>query len=127
MSFLKEFKAFAMRGNVMDLAIAVIIGAAFGKIIAALVDGVIMPLIGLLLGGIDVSGKTLTIQHTIVKWGAFLQSIIDFTIIAFCIFVAVNLLNRLQKKEEIVAPTPKDIELLTEIRDILKHNARLDL
>jgi large conductance mechanosensitive channel len=127
MSFLKEFKAFAMRGNVMDLAIAVIIGAAFGKIISALVDGVIMPLIGLLLGGIDVSGKTLTIEHTIVKWGAFLQSIIDFTIIAFCIFLAVKLLNRLQKKEETVAPIPKDIELLTEIRDILKHNSRIDL
>ncbi len=127
MSFLKEFKAFAMRGNVMDLAIAVIIGAAFGKIISALVDGVIMPLIGLLLGGIDVSGKTFTIAHTVVKWGAFLQSIIDFTIIAFCIFVAIKLLNRLQKKEETVAPTPPDIELLTEIRDILKHNARVDL
>lgn len=127
MSFLKDFKEFAMRGNVMDLAVAVIIGGAFGKIITALVDGVIMPLIGLLLGGIDVSGKKLLIGHTVVKWGAFLQSIIDFTIIAFCIFIAITLLNRLQKKEEITAKTPPEIELLTEIRDLLKHNSRVDL
>lgn len=127
MSFLNDFKAFAMRGNVMDLAIAVIIGTAFGKIITALVDGVIMPLIGLVMGGVDVSGKTLTIGHTIVKWGAFLQSIIDFTIIALCIFVAIKLLSQLQKKEETIAPTPPDIVLLTEIRDLLKHNSRIDL
>ncbi len=127
MGFIREFKEFAMRGNVMDLAIAVIIGGAFGKIVAALVDGVIMPLIGLILGGIDISGKTSVIGHTIIKWGAFLQSIIDFTIIAFCIFVAIKLLNQLQKKEETVAVTPPDIALLTEIRDLLKHNSRLDL
>jgi len=127
MSFLKEFKEFAMRGNVIDLAIAVIIGGAFGKIVAALVDGVIMPLIGLLLGGIDISGKKLVIGQTIVKWGVFLQSIIDFTIIALCIFMAIKLLNRFQKKEEAVAPVPRDVELLTEIRDLLKHNSRVDL
>lgn len=127
MSFLKEFKEFAMRGNVIDLAIAVIIGGAFGKIVAALVDGVIMPLIGLLLGGIDISGKKLVIGQTIVKWGVFLQSIIDFTIIALCIFIAIKLLNRFQKKEEAVAPVPREIELLTEIRDLLKHNSRVDL
>lgn len=127
MGFIREFKEFAMRGNVMDLAIAVIIGAAFGKIVSALVDGVIMPLIGLVLGGIDISGKTAMIGHTVIKWGAFLQSIIDFTIIAFCIFVAVKLLNKLKNKEETVAATPPDIALLTEIRDLLKHNSRLDL
>ncbi|MGE3318899.1 MAG: large conductance mechanosensitive channel protein MscL [Candidatus Berkiella sp.] len=127
MSFLKEFKEFAMRGNVIDLAIAVVIGGAFGKIVAALVDGVIMPLIGLALGGIDVSGKKLVIGQTVVKWGLFLQSIIDFTIIAFCIFIAIKLLNRFVKKEEAVAAVPRDVELLTEIRDILKHNSRVDL
>ncbi|MCS5710106.1 large-conductance mechanosensitive channel protein MscL [Candidatus Berkiella aquae] len=127
MSFLKEFKAFAMRGNVMDLAVAVVIGAAFGKIISALVDGIIMPLIGLVLGGVDVSGKTFTMGHAVVKWGVFLQSIIDFTLIAFCIFIVIKLINRLQKKEEVAAPIPPEIELLTEIRDILKHDSRVDL
>ncbi len=106
MGFIREFKEFAMRGNVMDLAIAVIIGGAFGKIVAALVDGVIMPLIGLILGGIDISGKTSVIGQTIIKWGVFLQSIIDFTIIALCIFIAIKLLNKLKNKEETVAATP---------------------
>lgn len=120
MSFLSEFKAFAMRGNVMDLAVAVVIGAAFGKIVSSLVDGIIMPVIGLLLGGINISDKTFTIGQAAVKWGAFLQTIIDFTIIAFAIFVVVKLINRLQRKEEIVAPPTPEVQLLTEIRDLLK-------
>jgi large conductance mechanosensitive channel len=121
MSFLSEFKAFAMRGNVVDLAVAVVIGAAFGKIIASLVDGIIMPLIGILIGGIDVSGKTVTIGHSVVKWGLFLQTIIDFTLIALAIFIVVKLINSVQKKkaEELPPPTA-EVKLLTEIRDLLK-------
>lgn len=120
MSILKEFKQFAMRGNVIDLAVAVVIGAAFGKIISSLVDGIIMPLIGLLLGGIDISGKTFTIGHAVVKWGMFLQSVIDFTIIAFAIFVVIKLINAAQPKkpEPTVAPSNQE-KLLQEIRDIL--------
>ncbi len=124
MSILTEFKAFAMRGNVMDLAVAVVIGAAFGKIVASLVEGIIMPLIGLLLGGINISGKTFQLGDAVVKWGAFLQSIIDFTIIAFAIFLVIKLINSLQKKEakeEKEAPPPPEVQLLTEIRDLLKN------
>jgi large conductance mechanosensitive channel len=122
MSFLSEFKAFAMRGNVMDLAVAVVIGAAFGKIISSLVDGIIMPVIGLLLGGIDISGKTITIGHAVIRWGMFLQTVIDFTIIAFSIFVVIKAINSLQKKQEAAPPKkPEDVELLTQIRDILQR------
>lgn len=121
MSLLSEFKAFALRGNVVDLAVAVVIGAAFGKIVSSLVDGIIMPLLGIILGGIDVSGKTVVIGHATVKWGAFLQTIIDFTLIAAAIFLVVKLLMSLQKKQEAVAPEPSpEVQLLTEIRDELK-------
>lgn len=120
MSFFSEFKQFALRGNVMDLAVAVVIGAAFGKIVSALVDGIIMPLIGLILGGINITDKSFVIGHAVVKWGMFLQSIIDFTIIAFSIFVAIKFLNMLQKKQETAPPNPSQEEkLLTEIRDLL--------
>ncbi len=123
MSFLSEFKQFAMRGNVVDLAVAVIIGAAFGKIVSSLVDGIIMPLIGLLLGGINIANKSYTLGHAVVKWGFFLQTIIDFTIIALCIFIMIKLINMLQKKQEAVPPKPSNEEiLLTEIRDLLKDN-----
>lgn len=125
MSFLSEFKAFAMKGNVVDLAVAVIIGAAFGKIISALVDGIIMPLIGVLLGGIDVSSKTFILGQAVVKWGVFLQSIIDFTIIAFAIFLAVKLIMSLQAKKEEMPPEPSpEVKLLTEIRDLLKKQSK---
>lgn len=121
MRFLAEFKAFAMRGNVVDLAVAVIIGGAFGKIVSAFVDGIIMPLLGLLLGGIDISGKTFTLGHAVVKWGLLLQSIIDFTIISFSIFLAIQFLNTLQTKKEEKPPTQtEEVKLLTEIRDLLK-------
>jgi large conductance mechanosensitive channel len=128
MRFFSEFKQFAMRGNVVDLAVAVVIGAAFGKIIASLVEGIIMPLIGLLLGGINISDKTFTLGQAIVKWGMFLQSIIDFTIIAFSIFIAVKFINSLQKKEEVVPESPRLSQeeiLLTEIRDLLKKNIEI--
>lgn len=121
MSFWQDFKAFAMRGNVIDLAVAVVIGAAFGKIVASLVDGIIMPLIGLLLGGINIADKNFTIGHAVIKWGAFLQSIVDFTLIAFSIFVVIRLLNKLQhKQEEKPKPLTTEESLLTEIRDLLK-------
>lgn len=121
MSFFSEFKQFAMRGNVMDLAVAVVIGGAFGKIVSSLVNGIIMPLIGLLLGGIDIAEKSFTIGDAIVKWGSFLQAIIDFTIIAFAIFVAIKFINILQhKKEEKPKELSKEESILIEIRDLLK-------
>ncbi|KTD37666.1 large conductance mechanosensitive channel [Legionella nautarum] len=120
MSFWSEFKQFAMRGNVMDLAVAVVIGAAFGKIVSSLVDGIIMPLIGLLLGGINISDKSFKIGAAVVKWGSFLQTIIDFTIIAFSIFLVIKFINILQQKREKEPELTKEETLLTEIRDLLK-------
>lgn len=104
---LKEFREFAIRGNVMDLAVAVIIGGAFGKIITSLVDDVLMPLIGLLMGGVNFSELSITVGAAVVKWGAFVQSILDFLIIAFVIFLLVRAMNRL-KREEPVTPTTKE-------------------
>lgn len=101
---LKEFKEFAMRGNVMDLAIAVIIGGAFGKIIASLVNDVLMPLIGLVLGGLDFSGLAFTVGDAVVKYGAFIQSIVDFIIVAFVIFMLVRSMNKMKKPEAAPAP-----------------------
>lgn len=121
MSFLQEFKQFAMRGNVVDLAVAVVIGAAFGKIISSFVDGIIMPVIGLLLGGININNVSYTLGNAVVKWGSFLQTLIDFTIIAFCIFVAVKAINYLKASKEEKTPEPsQEILLLREIRDLLK-------
>ena len=108
---LKEFKEFVMRGNVLDLAVAVIIGGAFGKIISSLVNDILMPLIGLVLGGIDFSGLSFTVGDAVVAWGAFVQAIIDFLIIAFVIFMIVKSANATKKKEEpapAAEPTTKD-------------------
>ena len=105
---LKEFKEFAMRGNVLDLAVAVIIGGAFGKIIASLVADVLMPLIGLVLGGINFADLSFTVGAAVVKWGAFVQSIVDFVIIAFVIFMIVRAMNRMQKPAPVAAPTTKE-------------------
>ncbi|BCA96137.1 large-conductance mechanosensitive channel [Legionella antarctica] len=126
MSFIKEFKQFAMRGNVIDLAVAVVIGTAFGKIITSLVDGIIMPLIGLLLGGINISNKSFTLGDAVVKWGGFLQTIIDFTIIAFAIFVAIKFVNILKKKEkeDKTSILSHQEVLLMEIRDLLKDRIK---
>jgi len=127
LSFVREFKEFAMRGNVVDLAVAVIIGTAFGKIIASMVDGIIMPLIGLLLGGVNIANKSFVLGDAMVKWGAFLQTIIDFTIIAFAIFLAIKFINLLKKKEEEEVPKLSMEEvLLMEIRDLLKGKKDLD-
>ncbi len=117
-----EFRV-AMRGNVMDLAVAVVIGGAFGKIVSSLVDGIIMPLIGMMLGGINISSKTITLGSAVIKWGLFLQSIVDFTIIAFSIFTVIKLLHSLKIQE---AEKPKNFstqeKLLMEIRDLLKKS-----
>jgi|SRR5688572_4948136 len=105
---LKEFREFAIRGNVMDLAVAVIIGGAFGKIITSLVEDVLMPLIGLVLGGINFSEQAIPLGgDAALRWGAFVQSILDFLIIAFVIFLLVRAMNRL-KREEPVTPTTKE-------------------
>ena len=105
---LKEFREFAMRGNVLDLAVAVIIGGAFGKIIASLVADVLMPLIGLVMGGVNFSELSFTVGEAVVKWGAFVQSIIDFVIVAFVIFMIVRTMNRMQKPAPVAAPTTKE-------------------
>ena len=105
---LKEFREFAMRGNVMDLAVAVIIGGAFGKIITSLVNDVLMPLIGLLLGGINFSEQAFTVGAAVIKWGAFIQSIIDFLLVAFVIFMLVRTMNRFKKEEPAPEPTTKE-------------------
>lgn len=122
MSFLQEFKQFAVKGNAIDLAVAVVVGAAFGKIISSLVSGIVMPLIGLLLGGVNVANKTFTLGDAVVKWGEFLQAVIDFTIISFSIFIAVKGISLLRKKEEKKeTPPTREETLLAEIRDLLKE------
>lgn len=124
--FINEFKAFAMKGNVMDLAVAVVIGAAFGKIVSSLVTNIITPLIGLIMGGIDFSDLAYTIGDAEVTYGVFIQSIIDFTIVALVIFTVVKAINSFKKKEEAkpeaekVVEPPEEVKLLREIRDSLK-------
>jgi large conductance mechanosensitive channel len=149
MSILKEFKEFAMRGSVVDLAVGVVIGAAFGKIVTSLVNDIIMPPIGKLTGGVDFSDKFINLDHeklakfltahpeadpthitlaqakaagaTVIAYGSFLSTILDFLIVAFCIFLVVKAMNRLWKKPDAAAAAPTPTEtLLTEIRDLLK-------
>jgi large conductance mechanosensitive channel len=122
MKMLQEFKSFAMKGNVVDLAVGVIIGAAFGKIVASLVEDVIMPLVGTLIGGVNFSALAITVGSATLKYGKFLQTCLDFLIIAWAIFIAVKLINRL-RREEPAAPAapPRQEVLLGEIRDLLKQ------
>ncbi len=137
--FLNEFKEFAMRGNVVDMAVGVIIGAAFGKIVTSLVNDIIMPVVGVLTGGTNFSeykwvikegvtqGTEVITPEVAVTWGAFIQTIVDFLIIAFCIFVAIKFINKLSRKKETepepAAPAgPTQEELLTEIRDLLRKD-----
>jgi large conductance mechanosensitive channel len=129
MSFASEFKTFAMKGNVVDMATGVVIGAAFGKIIASLVEGIIMPPIGLLVGGIDFSAIKTVIKaagadgkgEVAIMWGSFFNTVISFVIIALAIFLVIKAMNRLIRKEEAApAAPPADVVLLTEIRDLLK-------
>lgn len=131
MSLASEFKAFVMRGNVLDLAVGVVIGAAFGKIVTSLVDQVIMPPIGLLIGGVDFSAYKWVLKaagpdgkgEVAILFGAFLNTIIQFAIVALAIFLVVKLVNRLVKQQEAAPPPPaEDVVLLTEIRDLLKKN-----
>ena len=128
---ISEFKAFAVRGNVVDMAVGIIVGAAFGKIVSAFVDGVVMPPLGLLIGGVDFSDLAIVLKEAtgdapavVLAYGSFIQTIVDFTIIAFAIFMAIKALNTLRRKEEEApsappAPTKEEV-LLTEIRDLLK-------
>jgi len=124
--FIGEFKAFAIKGNVLDLAVAVVIGAAFGKIVSSLVENIVTPLMGVLLGGVDFSGLSVQIGESVMTYGLFLQSIFDFIVIALAIFVAIKAFAKLQKKDdekkaEKPKETPEEILLLREIRDFLKR------
>lgn len=123
MSILSEFREFAIKGSVVDLAVGVVIGAAFGKIVSSLVSDVVMPLIGTLAGGIDLSGLAFQIGTAKVQYGKFLQTGVDFLIIAWAVFLAVKLMNRLKRKEEAkpAAAPPRQEVLLEEIRDLLKE------
>jgi large conductance mechanosensitive channel len=124
MSIAKEFREFAVKGNVVDLAVAVIIGAAFGKIVASFVSDIVMPLVGTLLGGLDFSGLMFEIGSAKIQYGKFLQTCVDFVIIAWSIFVAVKVINRLRKKDEDKPPAatpPRQEQLLEEIRDLLRQ------
>jgi len=131
MSMMTEFKAFAMRGNVMDMAVGIIIGAAFGKIVSSFVGDVLMPPLGLVLGGVDFSDLTVTLKEAsgevaavTLNYGMFIQTVVDFLIIAFAIFMVIKAMNSLKKKEEekpAAPPAPSAQEtLLAEIRDLLK-------
>lgn len=131
MSIVKEFKEFAVKGNVIDLAVGVIIGAAFGKIVSSFVSDVVMPPLGLLTSGVDFKDLALTLQAAdgakpavLLKYGVFLQSILDFFLVAMAIFLVVNLINRLKREEQAKPPAPpepsKQELLLTEIRDLLQ-------
>ncbi|MBB3226091.1 large conductance mechanosensitive channel [Luteibacter sp. Sphag1AF] len=129
MSFIAEFKKFALRGNVVDLAVGVVIGAAFGKIVTSLVDNIIMPPIGWLIGGIDFSDwkwvlkpgdPTTKTAEVAIQYGVFINVLIQFVIIAFAIFLVVKAINRMTRREEAAPVTPPDVVLLQEIRDLLK-------
>ena len=134
MKLFDEFKAFVMRGNVVDLAVGVIIGGAFGKIVTSLVNDIFMPIIGMILGNVNFSSLEIKlgepvegVEQAAIKYGMFIQEIVNFIIIAFCIFMFIKLINRIQKKKEeapVPAPEPtKEEVLLTEIRDALNKIA----
>ncbi|MBR4618453.1 MAG: large-conductance mechanosensitive channel protein MscL [Bacilli bacterium] len=130
--FFGEFKEFISKGNVIDLAVGVVIGSAFGKIVSSLVDNIIMPLVGVLLGGLDFTGLAIKFHGASIKYGLFIQNVVDFLIVAFCIFIVVKAMNTLDKKvkekakkeekqkEEKKPELTKEQELLIEIRDLLK-------
>lgn len=128
---IKEFKEFISKGNVMDLAVGVVIGSAFGKIVSSLVDNIIMPLVGMLIGGIDFSSLSIKLGNAKILYGVFLQNVVDFLIVAFCLFMVVKFMNKLnkikdkvKKQEEKKEEAKKDpnLEVLEEIRDLLKKN-----
>lgn len=122
---INEFKSFISRGNVVDMAVGVIIGGAFGKIVTSLVNDVLMPLIGVILGGLDFSNLTIKFKDATISYGLFIQSVIDFLIIALCIFAVVKFFEKFKRKEEVEEKkeepkTSEEVELLREIRDLLK-------
>ena len=122
---LKEFKKFIARGNVLDLAVGVIVGGAFSSIVTSLVNNIFTPIIGLIVGGVDFSSLSITFRDTKIMYGAFIQSVIDFLIVAFCLFIVVKAVNKVaHKKEEKPAQPTKSEELKTleEIRDLLKND-----
>lgn len=121
---LKEFKEFIAQGNVLDLAIGIIIGAAFGEIVNSLVDNIIMPIVGLFMGGIDFTGLSVKIKDAEIAYGMFIQNVVSFFIIAFSIFLFVKLINTLRRKqdEEEEDEIEENIQLLSEIRDLLKKD-----
>ena len=132
MSFVKEFREFAVKGNVIDMAVGIIIGAAFGKIVSSLVSDVVTPPLGYVIGGVDFTKLAVTLpalkegaEAVTVRYGVFLQALFDFIIVAFAIFMVVKLVNRLRRKEEaapsVPAPPPRQEVLLEEIRDLLKQ------
>lgn len=132
MSFIKEFKEFAVRGNVIDMAVGVVIGSAFGKIVSSLVSDVMMPVIGVITGGVNFTDFKIVLKEAhgevaavTLNYGSFIQTTIDFIIIAFCIFVAIKAINKLKREKPKVEEAPKepseDIQLLREIRDALKN------
>ncbi|WP_304640608.1 large-conductance mechanosensitive channel protein MscL [Pseudomonas sp.] len=134
MSLVKEFKAFAMRGNVIDMAIGIIIGAAFGRVVSSLVADIIMPPLGLLIGGVDFADLAVVLREAegdiaavTIGYGLFIKNVVDFLIIAMAIFVAVKVMNSLRRQEANTPPPPappsKEEVLLTEIRDLLKNRA----
>ena len=133
MSMMSEFRSFAMRGNVVDMAVGIVIGGAFGKIVSSFVNDVLMPPIGMLLGGVDFTSLAVTLKEAsgevaavTLSYGSFIQTVVDFVIIAFAIFMVVKAMNSLKKKEEAAPPAPPrpsaEETLLTEIRDLLKKN-----
>ena len=130
MGMLQEFKEFAMKGNVLDMAVGIVIGAAFGKIVSALVGSVLMPAIGMLMGGVDFSGLSVVLgtdaktgEPVALQYGQFIQATLDFVIVAFAIFMALKGINKLKKPPAAAAPAapPREEVLLTEIRDLLKQ------
>lgn len=132
MSMMKEFRDFAMRGNVVDMAVGIVIGAAFGKIVSSFVNDVLMPPLGVMLGGVDFSDLSMTLKAAsgevaavTLNYGSFIQTVVDFVIIAFAIFMVIKAMNTMKKKEEAAPaapPKPSNEEvLLTEIRDLLKQ------
>ena len=128
----KEFKKFISKGNVIDMAVGVIIGSAFGKIVTSLVNDILMPLIGVIIGGLDFSGLSIKVGDATILYGAFIQNIIDFLIVAACIFVLIKLIGKLTKKEEVKEEKKEEpkkddqVLLLEEIRDLLKEQNKIN-
>ena len=119
------FKKFISRGNVVDMAVGVIVGGAFGKIVTSFVNDIVMPLIGIILGGLDFKGLSIKIQDSTIAYGNFIQTVVDFFIVAFCIFLMVRIFEQFKKKEKETPPAPPkksdEVVLLEEIRDLLKN------